>query len=270
MKVSKYNGLGNDFVVIKDKVSLDYPSLSKELCSEENFDTDGFISVKENPLEMIFYNKDGSRASMCGNGIRCFAKYVLDEGIEEKLSFPVQTLAGEMFIQVQEKEPFSCTVNMGVATFSPEKLFAKTDEEIIKKTIQLSNSEVEITSCFIGTIHTVVLVEDALAELEKNTGEEICHHPLFEQQTNVNFVQILNEKEILVRTFERGVGWTLACGTGCCASVIVAKRFGLVDKHSPITVHLEKGTLEISGEKEIYMTGPAEFEYEKEYKLPNE
>ena len=115
-----------------------------------------------------------------------------------------------------------------------------------------------------GTIHTVVFVEDALAELTRDVGEQICHHPLFKEKTNVNFVQVLNNEELIVRTYERGVGWTLACGTGCCAAYVVAKDHGYLSEPKA-TVHLELGDLIISGEKQIKMKGPAVREWSREW-----
>ncbi|WP_314063264.1 diaminopimelate epimerase [uncultured Vagococcus sp.] len=261
MKVRKYNGCGNDFVIIDDRAGLDYNTLAQELCQDSQFDTDGLIGVKQEPLEMIFYNRDGSRAPMCGNGIRCFAKYVYEAGIVTEKEFPVETLAGTLTVRITQEEPFECRVQMGQAYYDNQLIGASDQESFQQRTIELSTGMVEITSLFVGTIHTVVFVEDAVAEIELSRGSEICHHPLFKEQTNVNFVQVLNEQELLVRTFERGVGWTLACGTGCCAAYVVARDLGKVTSQ-PVIVHLEQGQLEISGDAEIIMAGPAVFEKE--------
>lgn len=261
MKVRKYNGCGNDFVVIDDEPGMDYAALAQKLCQDPRFDTDGLIGVKQEPLEMIFYNRDGSRAPMCGNGIRCFAKYVYEAGIVTEKVFPVETLAGTLTVTITQEMPFDCRVQMGQAYYDNHLISANDEESFQQRTIELSTGPVEITSLFIGTIHTVVFVEDALAEIGLTRGSEICHHPLFKEQTNVNFVQVINQQELLVRTFERGVGWTLACGTGCCAAYVVARDLGKVTSKT-VLVHLEQGQLEISGETEIVMAGPAVFEKE--------
>ncbi|MBM6615882.1 diaminopimelate epimerase [Desemzia sp. RIT804] len=261
MSVYKYNGCGNTFVITDFKNGKDYSMEAISLCSSEQFDTDGLIVVKQNPLEMLLFNRDGSEAPMCGNGIRCFAKYVLDKGLTTEERFPVQTLAGEMNVDILQNEPFYCEVNIGRPDYSNHAFDAADDATYINRTISIDGEDVTFTSLFMGTVHTVVFVEDAVAMLETDLGEKLCQHPLFAHQTNVNFVQVLNREEIIVRTFERGVGWTLACGTGCSASFVVARDAGLVE--DSVKVHLEQGTLTISGTEDIFMNGPAVFEYKK-------
>lgn len=259
MKVRKYNGCGNDFVIIDHVPGTDYGDLARSLCQDVEFQTDGLIAVKQAPLEMLFYNQDGSRAPMCGNGIRCFAKYVFEAGMVTTTTFPVKTLAGTLTVTITCEAPFECRVAMGRPQYDHQLIGASDELSYQQRTIELSTGAVEITSLFMGTIHTVVFVEDAVAEIALTRGAEICHHPLFKEQTNVNFVQV-KEQELIVRTFERGVGWTLACGTGCCASYVVARDLGLVS--GATVVQLEQGQLLIAGDAEITMTGPAEFEKE--------
>ena len=261
MSMYKYNGCGNTFVIKNFEDGIDYSSQAVTLCSAQQFDTDGLIVVKQEPLEMLLFNRDGSQAPMCGNGIRCFAKYVLDQGLSTENQFPVQTLAGEMNVAILQNEPFYCEVNLGRPDYANQAFDAADDASYINRTISIDGEEVTFTSLFMGTVHTIVFVEDAVAMLESDLGNKLCHHPLFTHQTNVNFVQVVNAEEIIVRTFERGVGWTLACGTGCSASFVVARDAGLVG--DTVNVHLEQGTLTISGTEDIYMNGPAVFEYKK-------
>lgn len=261
MSFYKYNGCGNTFVITDFKDGMNYASEAISLCSQQQFNTDGLIVVKQNPLEMLLFNRDGSQAPMCGNGIRCFAKYVLDKGLVSKNQFPVQTLAGDMDVSILQKEPFYCEVNIGRPDYSNSAFDAADDVSYINRTISIEGKEVTFTSLFMGTVHTVVFVEDAAAMLDSDLGEKLCYHPLFKKQTNVNFVQLLNREEIIVRTFERGVGWTMACGTGCSASFVVARDAQLVE--DKVNVHLEQGTLTISGTEDVYMKGPAVFEYKR-------
>lgn len=261
MSTYKYNGCGNTFVIKDFEDGKDYSSQAVDLCSTQQFDTDGLIVVKQEPLEMLLFNRDGSQAPMCGNGIRCFAKYVLDQGLSKTNQFPVQTLAGEMSVDILQNEPFSCEVNIGRPDYTNKAFDAADDDSYINRTISINGEEVTFTSLFMGTVHTVVFVEDAEAMLKSDLGEKLCHHPLFKHQTNVNFVQVVNPEEIIVRTFERGVGWTLACGTGCSASFVVARDAGLIG--DTVDVHLEQGSLTISGTEDVYMKGPAVFEYKK-------
>ena len=124
MILHKYNGCGNDFILLDYAEDTDYSQLAASLCTKEKYDTDGLIAVKIDPLEMIYYNKDGSRAPMCGNGIRCFARYVNDQNMMNEQEFNVETLAGTRKITVLDPSPFYCSVDMGVPDDSPEKIKA--------------------------------------------------------------------------------------------------------------------------------------------------
>ncbi|WP_165038000.1 diaminopimelate epimerase [Enterococcus sp. ZJ1622] len=262
MNIHKYNGCGNDFLLLDHIEHTDYSELARRLCAKESFDTDGLIAVKTDPLEMVYFNKDGSRAPMCGNGIRCFARYVRDQKLIEAQEFMIETLAGARQIHILDQDPFYCEVEMGRPDYSPEKLAVDQLYPIRNQMLQLGDETRKVTSLFMGTIHTVVFVENADAELSKKTGERICHHPLFKERTNVNFVEVVNEHELIVRTYERGVGWTLACGTDCCAAYVAAKENGYISEQE-VTVHLAKGDLVISGEESIRMAGPAIHEWTK-------
>ena len=265
MIIHKYNGCGNNFIVLDYEEETDYSQFAEKWCGKDQFDTDGLIAVKTQPLEMIYYNKDGSRAPMCGNGIRCFARYVWEKNIVKSSQFDVQTLAGTISIEILEQEPFYCVAQMGTPDYSIKRLaVAQTNSDsIVDQTLIIDEEEVQLTCLFMGTIHTVVFVEDAQAQLKKDLGEKICHHPMFKEKTNVNFVQLISETEMFVRTYERGVGWTLACGTGCCAAYVVAKDHGYLSKDE-VTVYLEQGALVITGDQQIQMMGPAVVEWSKE------
>jgi len=261
MEFKKYDGCGNTFAIACDKEGLNLPTLAIQVCHHKEMNTDGLIIVKQNPLEMVFYNRDGSLAPMCGNGIRCFAKYVLDEGIvaTEQQRFNVATGAGLLTVEVIDLEPFLCQIVMGQPLFTPESVCLKDDGPLNRK-LQIGSKIVDIYSLFMGTIHVVIFVDDAVKMIGNPLAKAICEHPLFTKKTNVNFVQVKSDSELIVRTFERGVGWTLACGTGCCASYVIAKQFKSI-KANEVTVLLEQGTLTISGTDEIYMTGPAVYHH---------
>ncbi|WP_460017003.1 diaminopimelate epimerase [Lactovum odontotermitis] len=266
MNIRKYNGCGNDFVILPFYEALDYSQLAQQLCNR--FDTDGLIAVKETlseeSLEMIFYNRDGSRAPMCGNGIRCFAQYVRDLGIisAQTVKFPVKTLAGVMKVEILHEAPCLVRVDMGTARIADgsTKMAVKDSGH---HRLDIAGLTVDIYTLFMGTIHTVVFVDNAADMLNSGLGEQICNYPLFLEKTNVNFVQLIDRENLSVRTFERGVGWTLACGTGCCASAVIAQKLQLAD--NTLHVHLDRGELLIENrENEIFMTGSSEFEFESE------
>ena len=261
LKYSKYQGLGNDFIICLDK-ELKYKNYSKIaniICNMDiNGKTDGFISVRETPLEMNFYNRDGSVGTMCGNGLRSFVKYCYDNKIITNFNNDVLTKAGLYETKIIDTSNFSVKVKMGKPNYSASFLEIKTNKEkFINEEILFNSTKYYLTSLFMGTHHTVIFVKD-LKELTEELGYFMCHLPIFKDRTNVDFVCVKDKKHIQMKTYERGVGYTLACGTGACASFCVCRLKGLVDERA--TVSFELGTLEISEDEEgnIYMQGPAQ------------
>jgi len=267
MIFKKYDGCGNTFAITTYVDNVDFADLAVKICHHDQMNTDGFIVIKQNPLEMVFYNRDGSSALMCGNGIRSFAKYVLDVGIISKTEkvFPVVTGAGTLMVEVQQVDPFVCKIAMGMPVFTA-KAVGISDNGSLSRTLKIGDVQVEIHALFIGTIHVVVFVDNAVAMVGNPIADAICNHHLFTEKTNVNFVTVASDHELIVRTFERGVGWTLACGTGCCASFVIARQLGLV-KQNEIDVLLEQGMLKISETDQIYMAGPVNYHYDLEIEL---
>lgn len=261
--VCKYHGCGNDFIMthydnVKD---LDLTDFIIKACDRHTgIGADGAIFIKEHPLTMIYYNQDGSRAPMCGNGIRCFAKYCFDEGICTDPVFTVETLAGTKTINRLSEEPFLVNVEMGNAQYELEKIGVDPQEgSMMHRPLTLQNGEmIHIYSFFMSTVHTVVFVKDAFASNNEAIGKEICHHPLFSEQTNVNFVEIVDHSHLRVQTYERGCGMTLACGTGVCASALMAYKEKGCDSH--LSVELCKGSLsiDIDEHEAVKMSGPAQ------------
>lgn len=247
---TKYHGCGNDFLIVKeaDVAGLDLQRLITESCDRHTgIGADGFIIVKENPLEMVYYNQDGSRAPMCGNGIRCFSAFCLDEGIVTEDEFAVETLAGTRIIRVLAPDMFE--VCMGAPLYDP----ALCGTPFAVSHYKLGTHD--ISTFFMNTIHTVLYSENAFGNIER-VGQEICTSPLFSQQTNVNFVQVIDPGHIRVQTYERGCGVTLACGTGVCASVVQAHADGLTG--TDVDVELRQGRLHIRLENDqVYLSGPA-------------
>lgn len=264
--VKKYHGLGNDFIMLDYETfkSMENPiRFIQEVCDRHTgIGADGLIAVKKDPYEMIYYNQDGSRAPMCGNGIRCFSRYCFDRGDTLENPFAVETLAGTKYIEIISEDPFLVRVNMGKARWEPEMI--GTDKKIWNYPLETENGIYNLYSFFLSTVHTVTFTEDAFRDIEKE-GKAICHDPLFKEQTNVNFVEIVDDERIKVQTYERGCGVTLACGTGVCASVLAAYLEGLVKNE--VEVQLKKGKLiiEIDEDQNVYMTGPAAKIIEGEY-----
>lgn len=270
LKISKYQGLGNDFIICLDEElpNKDYSALAINLCNNVVTGiTDGLICVKTNPLTMVFYNRDGSVGTMCGNGLRCFVRYCYDNNLLKDDFNVVSTLAGEYETKIISTEPFIVKAKMNKPDYSSKTLKIKTDkEEYFNQNVKYKDQNYSINCVFMGTHHTVIFVDD-VQNISEELGHYMCHLSIFDDRTNVDFVQIVSENHLLVKTYERGVGFTLACGTGACASFCVARRYNKCA--SKITVSFEKGSLQIEEDKEenVYMQGETELVGEWKYSL---
>jgi len=276
MLFSKMHGLGNDFIVIdaRDKEDIDYNSLAKRMCHRHiGVGADGILLVLNSDvadIRMRIINSDGSEAEMCGNGIRCFSKYVFERGIVKKDKFKVETLAGIIEPQLILNDygfVDKVKVNMGKPSFKRKDIPMQGDPEsdAINTSIEVEGKEYKITSLLMGVPHTVLFVDDVEKVDIYTLGPKIEKHEVFPRKTNVNFVQVIDKNNIKVRTWERGAGATFACGTGSCASVIASNLNGFTERK--VNVHLYFGTLEIEwcDDDIIFMTGPAEEVFVGEY-----
>lgn len=264
MKFSKMHGNGNDFIIIED-LNNEYlgkeGEIAQKMCHRRfGIGADGILIVRKNEncdIEMVIINSDGSYAAMCGNGIRCFAKYVYEKGIVKKEIMDVLTGDGvkRILLDVQDDMVKTINVNMGFASFNPKKIPALCDEEIIEKKVSIGNKNYVLTSLLMGVPHTIIFEEE---KHDIKCGEEIEKYELFPQGTNVNFCRVIDRNTIEVRTWERGAGPTLACGTGNCASVIAANRLDLVNNE--VKVIVPGGKLKVNIEDDgVKMIGEASF-----------
>ena len=258
--LSKYHGCGNDFLILRrnDVGGMDLSKLIPAACDRHTgIGADGFILVGEDPLEMIFYNPDGSPAPMCGNGIRCFARFCREEGIESRSLFPVLTGDGIKEVEVLGTDPFQARIFMGRPRDDRESVGVLGEGSLWDYPLTVQGREVILQSLFLATVHTVWLVDDAFDDRLLPMAEAIHQHPFFTRKTNLNLVQVVDRSTIRMRTWERGAGLTLACGTGACASALTAYRKGLCGP--TVTVRLPKGelTIQIEPDESVYMTGPA-------------
>lgn len=261
MEFYKMHGCGNDFCVIEYQEGIDYAQLSIKLCDRRfGVGADGLIVVKKAPLEMIFYNQDGSRASMCGNGIRCFAQYVYEKKLISSKKFECLTLAGVMKLEITSEKPFLCKVDMGKPAFNNSLIYVSDPLDSFGRMMTIEGYTITTYSFFMGTIHTVIFVTSLDSALLEH-AEKICKHRLFKRQTNVNFVHLIDDEHIEIKTYERGVGWTLACGTGACASVVTCTRLKLTK--NKVEVQLAHGSLhiEVTRKGNVLMEGPAVISY---------
>lgn len=266
MKFTKMHGNGNDFIVIDDRNEniKEEKSLAINICKRNySIGADGILLVRNSDIsdvKMIIINSDGSYASMCGNGIRCFAKYVFEKGIVLKNPMLIETGDGikEAKIIIKEDNSMDIAINMGFPSFKPSDVPVISPNEVILRKISANSKEYYITSLFMGVPHTVVFCD--LKQNDILEGRFIENLSIFPQKTNVNFCEILDRKNIIVHTYERGAGVTLACGTGSCASFVAAYRLGYVDEE--VVVKLKGGILNIRNSDEgIIMTGPAVYSF---------
>ena len=274
----KMHGLGNDFILIDclnkslgDSSFLSY--LTKKLC-DRNFGigADGLILIlpsSKADLRMRIFNFDGSEAEMCGNGIRCFAKYAYENKLVSKIKFTVETLADTITPELifKDKEISGIKVNMGTPKLRRREIPMNGEDipTVVDETLKINPEQTfKITCVSMGNPHCVIFVDDAQSMPVNEIGPEIENLPLFPEKTNVEFIQILNRNEINFRVWERGVGETLACGTGACAALVAAVLNNKTDRKA--TIHLPGGDLDVlwANDGYVYMTGPAELVFKGE------
>ena len=268
MDFVKMHGLGNDFVFIEDKTGQDkdYTVLARAMCNRHTgIGADGLIVIVDSrvaDVRMRIINSDGSEAEMCGNGIRCFAKYVYDSGIIEKKQFTVETPAGIMEPEITvgaDNKAELITINMGRPLFNRSEIpMEGTDGRVLNEDLCVDGENWKITSLLMGVPHTVTYVDDVDSVDIEKIGPLFEKHEAFPKHTNINFAQQMDDRTVKVRTWERGAGATLACGTGSCSVAVASFLNGRTGRE--VDIQLPLGTLHIEYREEdgnVYMTGPA-------------
>ncbi len=255
------HGTGNDFIVIdaRRKQIANPGQLAKRLCRRHfSIGADGLILIKPSKradYRMRIFNPDGSEAEMCGNGIRCFAKYLYDRKITKKHLIEVETKAGVVKPEISGNR-IRVDMGMPLLTRSDIPMLGKS-ESAINETLTLKDSKARITAVSMGNPHAVIFVNDLNTYPVEKIGPEVENHPIFPNRTNVEFVEVINKGKLKVRVWERGVGETLACGTGACASLVAAVLNHRTEKRAE--VHLAGGMLTVEwSNNNIFLTGPAE------------
>ena len=259
MQISKMHSSGNDFCIVPYVEKTDFKSLAIKICNRKTgVGADGLIVVKRNPrLEMLFYNMDGSASSMNSNALRCFIRYSLENNYVKGDKIEVLTGAGLILVEVVNKNPFECKINLGKPIINNQMIHATDMINSFGRVIDIEGFKVTIYSLFIGSIQTVILVKSFDDEILKY-AETIHSYKLWAKKTSVNFVIIKNKDEIDVKTYEKGVGFTYASGDGCAASAIVTNKLNLT--RSNVKCNLELGYLNVDITKRgyVYLTGPAQ------------
>jgi len=269
MQFAKYHGLGNDFVLTQDldlKVQAT-PERAVRICDRHTgIGADGWMLVRPSEtcdVGMFLYNSDGSVAEMCGNGLRCFAKFVYDHKLVEKENFTVQTLAGVMQVHVTAKDGCAelITANIGAPTFEKPAIPMVGEGNCVRETVTVLDRDFTISACLMGVPHVVVFGTDFNDEEVLKYGPPLEVSPLFPRKANINFANIVDDHTVEVRTWERGCGRTLACGTGSCATAVLCHKSGFTGNE--VEIRLQEGSLFIRVTDEgVIMTGPATLAFE--------
>ena len=276
MEFTKMQGLGNDYVYVNCfKEKIENPSEMAVKVSNRHFGigSDGLILIKPSEVddfEMEMYNADGSRGEMCGNGIRCVAKYVYDYGLTDKTGISVETLGGIKYLDltVEHGKVTLVKVDMGTPILKPELIpIVAKGETVIDEPIMVGGKEYHMTGVSMGNPHDVVFMDDIKnLEIEK-IGPLFENHERFPNRINTEFVNVIDRHTAQMRVWERGSGETLACGTGACAVAVACILNGLTE--NTVTVKLLGGDLQIEWDREkntVYMTGPAEVSFDGVWK----
>lgn len=270
MKFTKMHGCGNDYIYIdcfKETVANESELAVKLSDRHFGIGGDGIILIKKGmkaDFEMVMYNADGSRGAMCGNGIRCVAKYVYDNGYTDKTSFSIESMGAVKYIDitVENGKVILAKVDMGAPILKAADVpVNSSNEKVISEKITVADREFNMTCVSMGNPHAVMFIDEHPKDFDLDFyGAKFeCNTDVFPNRVNAEFAKVIDRKNIEMRVFERGTGETLACGTGTCATVVAAILNGYVD--NDVTVHLIGGDLQIqwSGKEEdsVFMTGPA-------------
>ncbi len=267
MKFTKMHGCGNDYVYVNCfKEQVADPSQLAIQVSDRHFGigSDGLILIcpsEQADFRMRMFNADGSEGKMCGNGVRCIAKYVYDYGLTNKTNISIETKGGIKYLElhVENGKVQTVKVDMGEPVLNVKEIPVDwKSENMIGEKVRIDGQEYEMTCVSMGNPHAVVWVEDTASLPLEKIGPVFETHPMFPERVNTEFVQIINKKEVNMRVWERGSGETLACGTGACATAVACILNGKTEEE--VVIHLLGGDLKIQYDKKtnhVFMTGPA-------------
>ena len=282
MKFTKMQGLGNDYVYVNClRETIKNPAEVSKFVSDRHFGigSDGLIMIcpsKVADFEMQMYNADGSRGEMCGNGIRCVAKYVYDYGLTDKTHISVETLGGIKYLDltVKDGKVALVRVDMGEPELDPEKIpiimkgYSDETDRVLNAQIKVDGKEYHMTGVSMGNPHDVVYIDDVQGLDIEKIGPKFENHERFPQRINTEFARVIDRKTVEMRVWERGSGETLACGTGACAVAVASILNGYTERE--VEIRLLGGNLQIEWNEEdnhVYMTGPATVVFDGEIEL---
>lgn len=274
LRFTKMQGAGNDFVVIdatKNPVHLSHAQIQKIANRYFGVGCDQLLMVESTGTPGVdfryrIFNADGGEVEQCGNGARCFVRFVVDKGLTSKRDIRVETASGIITLMLQDDG--QVTVNMGAPRFIPAQIPFEAEQQATTYELPLASETVTVSAVSMGNPHAVMLVDNVHTAEVASLGPQIESHARFPQRVNAGFMQVLNEHEINLRVYERGSGETLACGTGACAAAVSGIQLGSLK--SPVKVHTRGGILTIQwagGDTPVLMTGPAEIVFDGEIEI---
>ncbi|BEV09158.1 diaminopimelate epimerase [Methylophilus sp. DW102] len=274
LRFTKMQGAGNDFVVIdatRAPVNLSHAQIQHIANRYFGVGCDQLLMVESTTTPDVdfryrIFNADGGEVEQCGNGARCFVRFVVDKGLTDKHEIKVETASGVISLKLQEDG--QVTVDMGAPRFTPAQIPFEAEQQATTYELPLASETITVSAVSMGNPHAVMLVDNVHTAEVASLGPQIESHPQFPQRVNAGFMQVLNEHEINLRVYERGSGETLACGTGACAAAVSGIQLGTLQ--SPIKVHTRGGILTIQwagGESPVLMTGPAEIVFDGEIEI---
>lgn len=254
IKLHKYHGCGNDFLICEYQEGINYNKLSKDICNRYiGIGADTLIVIDPIKLLVLFYNADGTDAPMCGNGIRCAAAYLKNNKYISNDIVELNTSTGIRKVYYLDNNIYK--INMGKPSYEKDDIDLIYDKPYLFDENHIYNNTIfNLNALFFTTHHLVIAVNDL--NISDDVGKYFCEHPMFKKGINVDFVKIINNNTITMKTYERGCGWTKACGSGATSSVAVLNKKGLVDNN--VIVKFEYGDINIiKNNDEFYMAGPA-------------
>jgi diaminopimelate epimerase len=258
----KYHALGNDYIVIDpNKIEIDLNEEAIKLICHRNFGigSDGILFgpiFEDDKIKLKILNPDGSEAEKSGNGIRIFSKYLVDENYVETKEFKLQTLGGEVLVEVLDDTANLIKVDMGTVTFQSDLIPVKGEiRDVVNENLEINGEDFEVTCLSIGNPHCVIPMEEVTKELALDLGPYVENHDVFPNRINMQLLKVIDRNNIQVEIYERGAGYTMASGSSSCAAANAAYKLGLVDKD--ITVHMPGGEIEVEIKEDggVYMTG---------------
>lgn len=261
---SKYQATGNDFIVFNSfQINIDFlPQEIKQFCDRHfGIGADGIIIARPSntaDIYMDYYNSDGSKAEMCGNGIRALAAFAKDNNLVTGEEIKVETRAGLKVINVDYS---TYQVDMGAPSYDSQEIGFGADEQMWAYPLQINGSKLEVYGVSIGNPHCIIFTKNLDSEPVEQLGPVIENHPLFKNRINVEWVEVESDKKLNVKVWERGVGYTLACGTGACASFAVANRLNLVNNQANISLPGGELEVELAGDS-LLLKGEAKLVFQ--------